>query len=378
MPKIVNIEYPSALKETHAIPLLRSSTATLLSAQGGNFGSLPPCYDFMMTAPIPGTQEWLDQVDEHIIDPELPIIDPHHHLWPTGGALPYGRADLHRDTESGHNIVKTVFMECGASYRTSGPDHLRCVGETDFVATEATSDPAPLIVGIVGHADLRAHNLDDILDAHIEAGRGLFRGIRDALSRAEDPTGMMIPGHAPSGLYADADFRRGVARLGERGLTYDSWHYHYQNREFLELARNVPNTTMVLDHFGTPIGVGKYASQREEIFVQWRKDISDIATCPNVVAKLGGLAMPDNGFGWNTADRPPTSDEFLELQARYYLHAIEAFGPERCMFESNFPVDRFSLSYSVLWNAYKKMTSSFSAGERTALFSGTAARVYNV
>lgn len=331
-----------------------------------------------MTTLTPGTQEWLDQVREDIVEPELPIVDPHHHLWPPGGALPYGRDDLHRDTSSGHNIIKTIFMECGAAYRASGPEHLRCVGETEFVANEATSDPSPLIAAIIGHADLSAPHLDDVLDAHVEAGQGLFRGIRDALSRAEDPTGMMIPGRAPEGKFADAAFRRGVSRLGERGFTYDSWHYHYQNREFLELARAVPGTTMILDHFGTPIGVGKYATQREEIFVAWQRDINDIAKCENVVAKIGGLAMPDNGFGWNLAERPPTSDEFVSLQARYYLHTIEAFGPERCMFESNFPVDRFSLSYSVLWNAYKKMTASFSHAERTALFAGTAIRTYKV
>ncbi|MTA69565.1 MAG: amidohydrolase family protein, partial [Actinobacteria bacterium] len=210
------------------------------------------------------------------------------------------------------------------------------------------------------------------------ASRGLFRGVRDALARASHPEAMMIPGTCPENLYLDPSFRRGVARLGERGFTYDSWHYHHQNHEFLELARATPGTTMVLDHFGTPVGVGPYASQREEIFAQWKKDIAEIAKCPNVVAKIGGLAMPDNGFGWHTADRPATSDEFIAQQSRYYLHAIECFGPARCMLESNFPVDRLSLSYGVLWNAYKKMTADFSASERANLFYGTAARTYNV
>ena len=186
----------------------------------------------------------------------------------------------------------------------------------------------------------------------------------------------MIPGRAPEGLYLDAAFRAGVRRLGARNLTYDTWHYHYQNAEFLELARAVPDTTMVLDHFGTPLGVGPYASQRDAIFEQWKHDIAELARCGNVVAKLGGLAMPDNGFGWNTAPRPPSSDEFVAAQAPYYLHTIDAFGPQRCMFESNFPVDRFSVSYPVVWNAFKKLTSGFSATERTAMFSGTARRVY--
>ncbi len=161
-------------------------------------------------------------------------------------------------------------------------------------------------------------------------------------------------------------------------MTYDSWHYHHQNHEFLELARAVPGTTMVLDHFGTPCGVGRYASQRDEIFEAWKADITALAACDNVVAKIGGLAMPDNGFGWHVAERPPTSDEVVATQGRYYRHAIESFGVDRCMFESNFPVDRFSLAYTVFWNAAQKIAAEFSDAEQDALFSGTAARVYGI
>lgn len=331
-----------------------------------------------MSTFVQGTPEWFAQVEEEVIDPSRPIVDPHHHLWPAGGALPYGLAELHGDTSSGHNITKTVFIECGASYATDAPAHLAPVGETAFVAAESKRDPSHLISGIIAHADLRRSDVPAILDAHEKAGGGLFRGIRDALSRADHPEILAIPGHAPKDLYKDADFRRGVALLGERGLTYDSWHYHYQNQEFLELARAVPGTTMVLDHFGTPLGVGPYAAQREEIFAQWKVDIADIAQCSNVVAKLGGLAMPDNGFGWHEADRPPTSDEFLTMQRRYFEHTIECFGPDRCMFESNFPVDRFSLSYTVVWNAFKKLVASFSEAEKDAMFRGTATRVYRL
>ncbi|MBJ7361398.1 MAG: amidohydrolase family protein [Ilumatobacteraceae bacterium] len=331
-----------------------------------------------MTHPTPGTQEWLDQVVEDIIEPELPILDPHHHMWPQGQGLPYTRDDLHRDADAGHNIVKTIFMECGSAYNRDAPEHLRSLGETAYIADQAFSDPKPLIAGIISSIDLRRDDRDELIDAHLAASRGLFRGVRDALARASHPEAMMIPGTCPENLYLDSSFRRGVARLGERGFTYDSWHYHHQNSEFLELARATPGTTMVLDHFGTPVGVGPYASQREEIFAQWKKDIAEIAKCPNVVAKIGGLAMPDNGFGWHTADRPATSDEFIAQQSRYYLHAIECFSPARCMLESNFPVDRLSLSYGILWNAYKKMTVHFSASERADLFYGTAARTYNV
>ena len=328
----------------------------------------------------PMTQGWLDLVDEDVLSPDQRIVDPHHHLWPPGGAMAYGLADLTADAVGGgHRVERTVFVECRATARTTGPAHLAPVGETEFVAGEARRDPNRLIGGIIAHTDLRdGTHLDEVLDAHASAGQGLFRGIRHAGSHAVEPEVLTIPGRAPAGLYGDPSFRAGVARLGRRGLTYDTWHYHYQNREFAELARSVPDTQMVLDHFGTPLGVGRFAGRRVEIFADWQVSIAEIARCENVVAKLGGLAMPDNGFGWHMAARPPTSDEFVAAQSPYYLHAIECFGPERCMFESNFPVDRLSLSYRVLWNGLKKIAAPFSSSERDAMFRGTATRVYRL
>ncbi len=325
--------------------------------------------------------QWLSQVTETILDPQREIVDPHHHLWQRSG-WNYELAELWADTGAGHNVVQTVFLECGSSYRTDGPEHLQSVGETDYVADIAAAsrhEPgSATIAAIVARADLRDTRLDEILDAHADAGRGLFRGIRHAGARDPHPEVLRIPGRAPAGLYADGDFRRGVARLGERGYTYDTWHYHHQNADFCALAEAVPDTTMVLDHFGTPLGVGPYANQREQIFSTWQRDIEAIARCPNVVAKLGGLAMPDNGFGWHEQATPPTSDQFVEAQARYYHHTIACFGAERCMFESNFPVDRLSLSYVVLWNGLKKIAANYSESEQTALFSGTARRVYRL
>ena len=329
--------------------------------------------------PEPMTQEWLDLVMEEVVDPGQRIVDPHHHMWPAGSGLPYGLAEFTADATSGHNVQRSVFVECHAAYRADGPAHLRSTGETEFVAGEATRDPSRLIGAIVANADLTdAEHLDEVLDAHAELGRGLFRGIRHAGARDPHPEALTIPGSGAEGLYANPAFRAGVARLGARGLTYDTWHFHHQNRDFAALARAVPDTQMVLDHFGTPLGVGPYADQREEIFEQWKVDIAEIAKCENVVAKLGGLAMPDNGFGWNRAERPPTSDEFVARQQRYYLHTIECFGPERCMFESNFPVDRMSLSYRVLWNGLEKIAAPFPTDERDAMFFGTATRVYRL
>jgi predicted TIM-barrel fold metal-dependent hydrolase len=330
---------------------------------------------------VPATPEWYASVDEPVIDPERPIVDPHHHLWEISG-MDYLLEDLWADTGSGHNVDKTVFVECGAAYRPDGPEELRPVGETEFVAAIAAASeagPGPRIAGIVAHTDLTlGAAVGEVLAAHEEAGRGLFRGIRHAGAHAEHPESLMIPGRAPSGLFADETFRDGVRRLGELSYTYESWHYHHQIREFTDLARAAPDTTIILDHFGTPLGVGPFEGHREEIFDRWRDDIEELAECPNVVAKLGGLAMPDNGFGWHLADRPATSDELVEAQGRYYHHAIGCFGPDRCMFESNFPVDRLSISYRVLYNAFKKIAAGYTENEQTAMFYGTASRVYRI
>jgi len=325
--------------------------------------------------------EWLNQRTEDILDPGREIVDPHHHLWHQEATL-YDLEDLWGDTGSGHNITQTVFVECGSSYRDTGPDHLKPVGETEYVAERAKrsadTDGQATISGIVARADLDHPDLDDILDGHTEVGGTLFKGIRHAGAHAHHPEMLSIPGGAPADLYERPAFRQGVARLGERGLTYDTWHYHYQNKAFLNLAQAVPGTTMILDHFGTPLGVGPYEEKREEIFAAWKDDVAAIAECPNVVAKIGGLAMPDNGFGWNTRATPPSSDEFAEAQSRYYLHMIACFGPERCMFESNFPVDRLSISYPVLWNGLKKIANGFSDTQKDQMFSGTAKRVYGL
>lgn len=327
--------------------------------------------------------DWHAKHVEEVIEPDRVIIDPHHHLWeePSRWGV-YELEDLWADTNSGHNIEKTVFVEAGASYRKGGPEHLRPVGETEFVARVATesqnADGLAIIAGIVSTADLRIGGLlEEVLDEHELAGRGLFRGVRH--SGAHDTTGsLMNPGSPFPCPYSRSDFREGLKKLGLRGYTFDAWHFFHQNRDFLDMARAVPETTMVLNHFGTPLGVGDYAGRREEIFSVWAGDVEEIAKCPNVFAKLGGLAMPDNGFGWEGKPLPPSSDEVVRMHKRYYLHTIECFGPSRCMFESNFPVDKLSLGYHVLWNAFKKISIDFSEEEKHALFYATANHVYRL
>ncbi|MFM1896530.1 MAG: hypothetical protein RLZZ385_1604 [Pseudomonadota bacterium] len=340
-----------------------------------------------MTSITPGSQAWLDQVKEDIIDPRRPIIDPHHHLWQGGPFADYLLDDLWRDTGSGHNIVKTVYMECFSFYDRNLPRHLRPCGESRTVAAIARQSRQqtgkPPIAGIVARAELSLAGeseelLRETLAMHREFAGPLFKGIRDAGAHDKNSADFFMPARPTPYVYGRESFRKGLRVLAELGLTYDTWHYHHQNEDFLELARAVPECTMVLDHFGTPLGVGVYRGCRDEIFQQWKQDIRDIARCPNVYAKLGGLAMPDNGFGWHTAERPPTSDEFVARQQRYYLHAIDCFGPQRCMFESNFPVDRLSLSYPVLWNGLKKIAARFSPEEQHAMFYGTAEKIYRL
>ncbi len=340
-----------------------------------------------MNKPTPGSDAWLAQVTEDIVDPQRPIIDPHHHLWKKRFDRDYLLDDLWSDTGSGHKVVQTVFVECRAFYRREGPEHLRPLGETAFISdlarqSHAARDRSP-IGGIVAHADLRLGGqdpqaLEHLLDEHERISGGLCKGIRHSGAHDTRSHTLLIPGRAPPYLYGREDFRAGLRQLAERGWTYDTWHFHHQNQDFLDLAQAVPEATLVLDHFGTPLGTGIYRGARDVIRAQWKEDIARIARCPNVYAKLGGLAMPDNGFGWDLAEAPPDSDEFVRRQRDYYLHTIDCFGAQRCMFESNFPVDRLSISYPVLWNGFKKMVADFSEDDKHALFYSTAQRVYRL
>ena len=333
---------------------------------------------------IPGTEAWYAQVTEGVIEPERPIIDPHHHLWFGGGAPDYLLENLWNDTGAGHNIVKTVFIECGVGYYETGPDHLKSVGETEFAANIALQSAfgapnKPNIAGIVSHIDLTlSDELEESLEIHKEASKGLLRGIRHAGAFHPYPEEAFIAFTYGPGLFLDEAFQAGVRFLGQCGYTYESWHYHTQLRDFYTLARSAPETIIILDHFGTPLGTTSFRDHREDIFQQWKADIRKLAECPNVYAKLGGLAQPDNGFGWHEAAKPASSDDLVTAQKQYYLHTIECFGVNRCMFESNFPVDKMSISYVVLWNAFKKMVTDFSDDEKNALFYDTAEMVYQL
>ena len=333
--------------------------------------------------------DWLAQVREEVLDPDLPICDPHHHLWhyPRNPELPRSRYlldELLDDIGSGHNVVSTVFMECGSMYRANGPEALAPVGETEFVngvaamSASGTYGDARVCAAIVGYANLNhGAAVGEVLDAHAAASPR-FRGIRHAAGWDASEEVRNSHTDPTEGMLADPTFREGFQELGKRGMTFDAWLYHPQIPELTALAQAFPEQLIVFDHFGGPLGIGPYAGRRAEIFAHWKDAVAELARCENVVAKLGGLVMAVNGFGFHKRERPATSEELVAATRDYHLHMIDCFGPERCMFESNFPVDKVSCSYPVLWNSFKRLAAGFSPAEKAALFHDTAARVYRV
>ncbi|TMM49789.1 amidohydrolase family protein [Qipengyuania marisflavi] len=340
---------------------------------------------------------------EAILEPDLPIIDPHHHLWDLravvpafpephhpfvaalAGAAHYTFDALHADTHSGHNVIGTVFMECGAFYNASRGEALKSVGEVEFVNGVAAQGASGLYgkyrpcAGIVGHADLTLGDaVKPVVEALLAAGGGRFRGIRHSAAWDADREVLGPPFHAPQGLLGSAAFREGFAAYGEHGLTFDAWVLEPQLGDVLDLARAFPDQSIVLDHCGTPLGIASYHGKLHDNFDRWRRAIHDLAECPNVCVKLGGLAMPFCGMPDDGPAKGQSSEHLAGLWRPYIETCIEAFGPDRAMFESNYPVDRWGASYPVLWNTFKRLTSGASAGDKHALFAGTAARIYGI
>lgn len=331
---------------------------------------------------------WLALTEEEALEPDLPICDPHHHLWEfrEDQVEPrYLLDDVLADTNSGHNIVSTVFIECGAMYRSEGPEAMRPVGETEFVNGIAAMSASGrygatrIAAGIVGHANLLlGDDVVPVLEAQIAAGGGRFRGIRHSVPWDASDDVPVFRGKRPPHLLVDDTYRAGFAHLAHFGLSYEAWLYHPQIPELTDLARAFPDTTIILNHFGGPLGVGPYAGKQEEIFTKWQADVAELAACPNVVAKLGGLNMEINGFAWHEKAKPPASDALMAATRPYYEYTIERFGADRCMFESNFPVDKLSCGYGVLWNSFKRLTGGYSDDEKAMLYHDTAARVYRL
>ena len=341
---------------------------------------------------------------ETIIEPDLPIVDPHHHLWDRSALLAqmpppqhgfdyvirrhprYLADELVADMKRGHNVRATVFIDCGAMYRLDGPQELKSLGETEFVngvaAMGASGQFGELrpCAAIVGNVALNlGARAGEILDQHVEISSGRFKGLRNSASYDPDPEVLGARWRAMQpGVYLGKEFREGFAQLAKRNLSFDAWLLEPQLPDVIDLARAFPDTKIVVDHVGTPLGLGSYKGKREERFAGWRENIRALSKSENAYMKLGGLAMPFCGFD-SCLSEPPASSEQLAREWKPYVEAcIEAFGAERCMFESNFPVDSVSCTYDVLWNALKRIAAGYSATEKTALFSGTASKFYRL
>jgi L-fuconolactonase len=324
-----------------------------------------------------------EQFTTEIIDPDLPIIDPHHHLgYQYGGR--YLAEEFAADIATGHNILATVYIECSVMYRANGPEHLRPVGEVEFAAGQAAISesggfgPAHICAGIVGAVDFTlGERVDEVLDAMTAAGGGRFRGVRGSAIWDADPsvnTGTRE--FAPRGMLLDSTFRAAFARLAARDLVYDAFQYFSQTDDLCSLADAFPNARIVIDHCGGLLGIGPYATA--DNFDRWKAAMAAAAKRPNLTMKLGGLAGKRNGFGFEKRTQPASEEEIVALWRPYLETCIELFGPQRCMFESNYLPDKHAGHYRTLWNVFKRVASGASASEKADLFRETANRVYRV
>jgi predicted TIM-barrel fold metal-dependent hydrolase len=327
---------------------------------------------------LPVREEWLQRLQEEVLEPDLPIVDAHHHFYDRPG-WQYLLDDYLADASSGHAVRASVYMQALTRYRPDGPDSMKPVGETDYIAEVTEGSHPQVAAGIVGHADLRlGAAVRDVLEAHLEAGRGRFRGVRHLTTWDADASLANPLTAAPRGLLLDASFRAGLAQLAPLSLSFDAWLFFAQLPELIDTAQALPDTTFIVDHCGGVARIGAYESQRAEVFERWSQSMRELARLPNVHVKLGGLGMRINGFDFHQGELPPSSEQLAAAWKPWIETCIEAFGAKRCMFESNFPVDKGSYSYPTGWNAFKRLTAGCSASERQQLFEGTARRVYRL
>ena len=333
-----------------------------------------------------GSNDWLALTEESTLEPAIPICDPHHHFWDGRlQSIPYQRYLLHElmgDLPSGHNVRSTVFVEARSMYRADGPEELRPVGEVEFVQGLAAASASGIYgepraaAAIVGHADLKlGERVAPVLEALHAASPNRFKGIRHNITWSPDPT---IEDRETPGVMATDSFLTGARVLAGMGLSLDVMLSFPQLNEVADFARELPDLTIILNHLGGVSRTGIYANKDDEVIPMWREGIRAVAECPNVVCKLGGMGMPRWGFGWHARDVPIGSQELAEAMAPWMNYCIEHFGPERCMFESNFPPDKVSFSYNVMYNAFKRLSQGYSPADRANLFHDTAVRAYRI
>ena len=328
--------------------------------------------------------QWLARAEpEDVLEPELPIVDAHHHLWMLDGKRYFVEEFAADVADSGHAVQASVFVECFMAWRADGPEHLKCVGEVEFAVGQAALAASGKFTrvraaqGIVGFADLtRGAAVREVLEAQVAAGNGRFKGIRQRAKWDPDPE-VRGAWHAPGpGMYLEPRFGEGIDVLGAMGLSFDASVFHPQIPDVTALARAHPGVTIALNHCGSPIAHGSYGGRPDRVHADWVASLRELATCPNVTIKLGGLLMCLGTYDFTTAPRPLTSRELADLWRPWIEPCIELFGPDRCMVSSNFPVDKAGLSCRTLWNMFKRVTAGCSkAGEGCAVCRHRAARL---
>ena len=331
-------------------------------------------------------------LQEEPIDPDIPIVDSHHHLFDEDDGLLAKICDRSRFlvgeyadyVSDGHNVVASIVVEGHTRYRADGPERLRVVGETEFLNDQGAIGASGLrhgvrvAAGIIGGTDLRQGDaVREVLEAHLAVAPNRFKGIRQHALWDADPTifGDMFD-HAAH-LYLEDAFRDGFRHLAPLGLSFDALVLAPQLADVAALARSFPETSIVLNHLGHPLGIGAHAGKLEEEYPAWQKDMNDIASCQNVTVKMGGLGSFASGSPTFRAD-PPASSEVLAAEWRPYAeHTVELFGADRVMFETNVPTDG-SGPFNTVCNAYKRIVAGCSEDERRQIFAGTAASVYRL
>ncbi|PRD42462.1 amidohydrolase [Phyllobacterium phragmitis] len=321
--------------------------------------------------------DWLAKAREEIIAPEQPILDAHHHLWvrPQGR---YAAAELQKDVSCGHDVRASIYVQCRTGYKTDVEPALQPVGEVETILAWCRNQPN-YPAAIIAFADLQlGSGVRRVLDPLIQTGDGKVRGIRNTTAYHAHPAVRSNPNPPPDGLLRSETFLAGAKALAAYGLNLDVWAYHTQLGEVLALAAAVPDLTVVIDHCGGPLGVGPYRPADPEVFGEWCKSIVQLAELSNTRIKIGGFGLTVLGYRYADAPIPPQSEQLAFDWSPYFAHCLESFGPQRTMFESNFPVDKGQFSYGTLWNAFKRLASDLSPEERDDLFWRTAARSYGL
>lgn len=325
-----------------------------------------------------------DGRDETILDPEMPIVDAHVHLVHRPD-LNYMLDDLIADLSAGHRIAATVYIENGSMYRTTGPELLRSLGEIEYanglgaMGASGVFGPTRFCAAIVGYAPVdKGDSVAELLDRALAVAPDRLRAVRQMAFFHPSEIFQSLPLGFPEGILSSASFLEGYRHVGSRGLSYEACVFHNQLGEVRDLADAFPETQLVVGHMGMAFGLGLDRNQRHEVFLDWRKSMQQIAERPNTLCKIGGLGLLFWGFGFEGHAGSVSSGQLAEVWQPYVEAVIEAFGPERCMMESNFPEDGPSCGYVPSWNALKLCTRGYSAEERAAMFHNNAARFYRI